>query len=189
MEVCVSVARRASATEAYRLARRTFLAGHRVDVQAMAAELGVNRVTLYRWLGSRDQLLSDILWSLADRYLSWEADQLPEDTAPRTPELLTRFIRHVIGHPAMRRFLAEEGDYAMRLLTLSTGGFQPRLIARVGELLAGDVARGSITSPVPLDDLAYTAVRIVESYVHIRVITGEQPDAERAGRVLHTLLR
>jgi AcrR family transcriptional regulator len=179
----------ATAEHAFRQARRTFMAGQRLDVQALAADLGVNRVTLYRWLGSREQLLSDILWSVTDRYLTHEAERLAAGHAPWTPELLTRFIRHVLAHPGMRRFLAEEGDYAMRLLTLGTGGFQPRLVARVGELLAADVAAGRLATTVPLDDLAYTAVRIVESYVHLRVITGEQPDADRAGRVLHTLLR
>jgi hypothetical protein len=32
---------------------------------SLAAELGVNRVTLYRWVGSRDVLMVEVLWSLA----------------------------------------------------------------------------------------------------------------------------
>src|SRR3954447_9738114 len=56
---------RPAATDALRLARRRFLAPERVDMSALAEELGVNRVTLYRWVGSRDQLLVEVVWSLA----------------------------------------------------------------------------------------------------------------------------
>jgi hypothetical protein len=51
--------------DALRLARRKFLAAHRIDMTRLAAELGVNRVTLYRWVGSRDALMVEVLWSLA----------------------------------------------------------------------------------------------------------------------------
>ena len=48
--------------DAFRLARRTLLDGQRLDMQALAGQLGINRVTLYRWVGSREQLLVDVLW-------------------------------------------------------------------------------------------------------------------------------
>ena len=38
-------------------------------MSAMAVELGVNRVTLYRWVGSREQLLVELVWALAERTL------------------------------------------------------------------------------------------------------------------------
>ena len=34
-------------------------------MSAMAGELDVNRVTLYRWIGSREAVLVDIVWGLA----------------------------------------------------------------------------------------------------------------------------
>ena len=185
----MSVPPRPTARDAIRLARRAFLEGRRLDMRALAAEVGVNRVTLYRWVGSRDQLLSEIMWTQAQRYFEFQLAEIHPGTGSRVPELLTRFMRHILANPGLRRFLDEESDYAMRLLTLRTGGFQPRFIALVHDLLAEDVAEGRLHSTVPVDDLAYTAVRIVESYVHLRVITGEPPDAERASRVLHALLR
>ena len=48
--------------DALRLARRKFLAAQRIDMTALASELGVNRVTLYRWVGSRDALMVEVLW-------------------------------------------------------------------------------------------------------------------------------
>ena len=51
------------------LARRRFLAGERLDMTALATELGVNRVTLYRWVGSREKLLVEVIWDLGTRTL------------------------------------------------------------------------------------------------------------------------
>ena len=65
--------RRPHADRARRLPRSPaarWLDGRRVDMSALAEELGVNRVTLYRWVGSRDQLLVEVIWSLALRTLA-----------------------------------------------------------------------------------------------------------------------
>ena len=51
--------------DALSLAREQFLLPERVDMSTLADELGVNRVTLYRWFGSRDRLLVEVVWSLA----------------------------------------------------------------------------------------------------------------------------
>ena len=59
--------RRPTPLDAFRLARRKFLAAERIDMSALADELGVNRVTLYRWVGSREQLLVEVVWSLGSR--------------------------------------------------------------------------------------------------------------------------
>ncbi|MQA87923.1 MAG: TetR/AcrR family transcriptional regulator [Streptosporangiales bacterium] len=189
--------RRPTALDAFRLARRRFLAGERLEMSALADELGVNRVTLYRWVGSRDRLLVEILWSVAEHCLQTNLDQLDEaaraegnqEKGGRVAELLTRFVRDVLTNSGMSRFLRDEGDLAMRLLTLGQGGFQPRFVDLVHRLLAEDVDAGRLATSVPLEDLAFTAVRIVESYVHLHAITGEDPDPERAARVLHALLR
>jgi AcrR family transcriptional regulator len=58
-----------AAEDAIKLARKRFLQAERIDMSALADELGVNRVTLYRWVGSRDQLLVEIIWSLGSKTL------------------------------------------------------------------------------------------------------------------------
>src|SRR5918997_3512126 len=62
--------RRPTPLDAFRLARRKFLAAERIDMSALADELGVNRVTLYRWVGSREQLLVEVIWALGSRTLA-----------------------------------------------------------------------------------------------------------------------
>ncbi|WP_433502349.1 QsdR family transcriptional regulator [Pseudonocardia halophobica] len=183
-------AARPGALDAFLLARRRFQAGERIDMQALAAELGVNRATLYRWVGSRELLLCEVVWSLTERTLRREppAADGADGSGSCLAAVLSRFVTDTLAHRGMRRFLEEEGECALRLLTLSSGGFQPRLVGLVRELAAAETAAVRLASPIPLDDLAYTLVRVIESYVYLRTITGEEPDGTRAARVLQALL-
>ncbi|MGA2013466.1 MAG: QsdR family transcriptional regulator [Solirubrobacteraceae bacterium] len=95
----------------------------------------------------------------------------------------------VLHPPGMRRWLAEEGEHAMRLLTRHETDFQPRLIAAVQDLLEREAAAGALAVPVDLRDLAYVIVRLIESYSYLDLITGERPDARRAEPILRMLLR
>lgn len=175
--------------DALRLARRKFLAGQRIDMTALAAELGVNRVTLYRWVGSRDALMVEVLWSLAAPTLAGADAAVRARGGERIVQVITRFLDAVITNAGMRRWLADEGELAMRLLTWTDMGFQPRLIADCQGMLEQEFARGTLDlAPELHQDVAYTVVRIVESYVYLDRITGEEPDARRAERVLRLLL-
>ena len=181
--------RRSSAVDAFRLARRRFLASERVDMNGLADELGVNRVTLYRWVGSRDALLVEVIWSLARRTLDdIEASERARG-GERVVRVVTRFLEAVIANAGMQRWLAEEGEQAMRLLTRRDGGFQPRMIAAIGDLLRAETAAGALDLPVDLDEVAYVIVRLIESYTYLDLITGERPDARRAEPILRLLLR
>ncbi len=184
-------ARRITALDAFTLAKRWFLRGERLDMGGLSQQLGVNRATLYRWVGTREQLLVEVLWSLAERTLSDELKRVEaEDPAgSRVAGLLSRFVRDCLSNPGMRQLQRDEGALAFRLLTLARYGFHPRFVKLVRDILAQDAAAGRLEATVPLEDLAYTAVRVVESYVHRAAITGEEPDADRAARVLHALLR
>jgi AcrR family transcriptional regulator len=182
------VADRPTPLDAFRLARRTLLDGQRLDMQALAAELGVNRVTLYRWVGSREQVIVDVLWSLTERTIMTTWAELEDAAGPRVPEVLRRWVRMTVETPGVRRFLHGESEFAMRLLTLKSGGFQPRLFGLVRDLIAADIDAGRIATPLPLDELAYTVVRICESCLYLPAITGEPVDPDMLGRILGVLV-
>src|SRR3954468_10759864 len=119
--------RRPTPLDAFRLARRKFLAAERIDMSALADELGVNRVTLYRWVGSREQLLVEVVWSLAQRTLDDLDRATPAGADERVVTVLMGVLEATLAHPGMQRWLAEEGEWAMRLLTRHEPDFQPRL--------------------------------------------------------------
>lgn len=156
---------------------------------AIADELGINRVTLYRWVGSREALLVEVLWSLAQRVLSW-ADQDSSGPAggERAVNVITRFLERVIVDPGMQRFLGDEGELAMRLLTRADHDFQPRLTRAIHQLLVAEADAGRLYLSADLYEVAFAVVRIIESYTYLDLILGEKPDAARAEPILRLLL-
>jgi AcrR family transcriptional regulator len=185
----VTATARPTIEDALRLGRRTFLAGQRIDMSALAEDLGVNRVTLYRWIGSRDQFLVEVIWSLAQQALAAAGEACTERGAERIVQITTRFIDAVIAEPGMQRWLAEDGEHAMRLLTRRETNFQARLIKSVQNLLADETDAGRLRLPVDLGELAYVVVRLIESYIYLDLITGQDPQAHSAEPILRMLLR
>src|SRR3954464_10706548 len=106
--------RRPTPLDAFRLARRKFLAAERIDMSALADELGVNRVTLYRWVGSREQLLVEVVWSLGQRTLEKVDRGVRATGGERVVRIVTRFLADVISNAGMRRWLPGEGELPVR---------------------------------------------------------------------------
>ena len=158
-------------------------------MSGLASELGVNRVTLYRWVGSREQLLVEVIWSLGARTLEQIESKVRARGSERVVRVVVRFLDAVISNEGMQRWLAEEGEAAMRLLTRYDTGFQPRLIEAIYELLADEREAGQLDIPIDLRELAFVIVRLIESYTYLDLITGETPEAGRAEPVLRMLLR
>jgi hypothetical protein len=103
--------------------------------------------------------------------------------------VVTRFLEDVISNKGMRHWLAEEGEFAMRLLTRHDTDFQPRLIAAMERMLREEADAGRLDLPADLHEVAYVIVRVIESYTYLDLITGEQPDAHRAEPILRLMLR
>jgi AcrR family transcriptional regulator len=172
-----------------RLGRRRFLAPQRIDMGALAEELDVNRVTLYRWFGSRDDFIVEVVWSLALRTFDYVEKKVNTQGAERIVAIIDGFLDTIISNPGLHRWLAEDGEHAMRLLTSPRTNFQRRLIDHIRGLLEEETEASRLDLPVDLRELAYVIVRVIESYTYLDLITGEQPDAERAEPILRMLLR
>jgi AcrR family transcriptional regulator len=173
---------------ALRVARRRFLRGDRFDITAIADDVRVNRVTLYRWFGTRDHFLVEMMWSLARHTVDSIAGVIHMRGADRVVALVTQFLDVVISNPGMQRWLAEDGEHAMRLLTRHDMPFQPRLIAALEEVLQEETDAGTLSLPIDLHELAFVIVRLIESYTYLDLITGERPDPARIRPVLRLLL-
>jgi AcrR family transcriptional regulator len=187
------LARRPTALDAFRIARRTFHAAERIDMRALAERVGVNRATLYRWVGSRDQLLVEIAWSRTLLTLEYLSDRTEATGAERIVQVVSGYIDEVNKDPGTRRWLSEEGESAMRLLTRRDPArrdtdFQPRLQGALLAMLVEETDAGNLALPVDLDQLAYVLVRLIESYVYLDIITGEQARPEQAEPILRLLL-
>jgi AcrR family transcriptional regulator len=166
--------RKPDALDAFRVARRWFVAGRRIEMRELAAELGVNRATLFRWVGGRDDLLGEILWSLAEPALAAAIGASEGNGTQRITAAMVRFATMVDQADFLREFLRREPERALRILTTRAGTVQARLVGAIDTLLNDEVSQGNLRLPLPLRDLAYLIVRIVESFLYAEFITGEE---------------
>jgi AcrR family transcriptional regulator len=181
---------RATPAAAFRAARRTFLRCERLDMRALALELGISRATLYRWTGDRDTLLSDVLWSLSDDVF----EQAKQATVQLrgTERLLAVFRRHVevlIEARPLRMFLRQETHAALRILTARDGLVQPRTIQKLAELYREEQEAGNFQPAVDVDTLAYAVVRVTEGFIYNDAVVAVEPELERAAAIVSLLLR
>ena len=182
---------RTSATPAaaFRAARRTYLKGERLDMQALATELGISRPTLYRWTGRREQLLSDVLWSLSDDIFEQAKADNPEHTG--ADRLLAIFRQHVgalVRARPLQIFLLEETQVALRILTSREGGVQPRTVAKLAALYREEQDHGAWRPKADVGSLAYAVVRVTEGFIYNDAIVAVEPEVERAASIVALLL-
>jgi AcrR family transcriptional regulator len=180
---------RPDALRAFAVARRWFLDGRRVDVGELAAELDISRATLFRWVGNRDQLLGEILWSMTEDVFDGRSKAAHGTGAKRIADVVGEFVRTVNAAPVFRDFLRREPERALRILTTKASVIQGRTMKKIEELLEAEINAGALLPPLPVSDLAYLIVRIAESFIYTDVITGGEPDATKARDAIAALLR
>ena len=182
------LAAHADAERAFRLARHRFIEGERIDMGALAAELGVDRTSLFRWVGNRDALLAEVLWSLAVPTFDSAAAAVHAAGADRVEGVLTRFVADLIGADYFRSWITREPGRALRILTTRQSPVHRRFVAITETLLQEELDAGRMATPLPVHDLATVLVRVAESFTYSDLIAGETPSAERAAGALALVL-
>ncbi|KAA8882891.1 TetR/AcrR family transcriptional regulator [Nocardia colli] len=182
--------RPASATreEVVDLARQAFLAGERVDIQAIAAQLGLSRASVYRWFGSREGVLGTVLAGEFAALLT-RADAKRRSTgARRILDVLYRVNRWMTDNVPFRRYFENEPLAGLRILTASDGPVQPLVVTTVRELIARAEREDGYRPPVEPDLLAYTLVRLGEAFLYNDNVAGIRGDVDRLHEVQAALL-
>jgi AcrR family transcriptional regulator len=175
--------------DALGLARQKWLANERLDMGALAKELGVSRATLYSWVGSRERLIGEVIWSFAEEGVRQAIEAARGSGAEYVVDVVERFARLNASFEPLRRFIEQDPELALRILTSKKGPVQERMIGVARDLLAQQVAAGKLSLPLDIDTLAYLMIRVNESFIYSDVITGSEPDVDKAVEVVRLLLR
>ena len=178
----------ASRQEVLHRARVQYLSGRRVDVSTVANELGLGRATIYRWFGSRDALLGEIVASELELLVARHRAAVTRRGASGLLEVFDRVNRSLSRSPALRALLEQERNNALRLLTSSGGPVQPRTVACIQELIEDEVAAGAYDPPTDPSALAYALVRLAEAFLYNDVAIGIRGDWRRLRQVEAALL-
>jgi AcrR family transcriptional regulator len=177
--------------DAVERAAQWFAEGRRLDMQALAEELGISRTTLFRRVGGREALLARAVWAQTERSIAvaikrWEREK-PAD-ALHTTGALRHFNAIVAASPGLRRLIDDEPALAVRVLMDPVGLIQPGTIAAIRDLLLWDIDEHGLETMIDPDALAYALVRIGESFLYADVIAARTPDVEKADRLQYALI-
>jgi AcrR family transcriptional regulator len=161
---------------------------HRVDVQAIAAELGLGRATVYRWFGDREKLLGEVIIRATEPVLSECRRGLAGDGGPGLLETFDRFNRALADAPALRSFVEQEHDAAMRIIASGAGIVQPRIVELITGLIAEEVEAGTYRPPLEPEVLGYAIVKLAQAFLFNDAVVGIRGDVDRLREVEAALL-
>ena len=177
----------ASREDVLDLALNRYLHGQRVDVQAIAAALGLGRTTIYRWFGSREGLIGETVAQAADPLFDEARASAKGRGGVALLDTFDRINRALAAAPALRSFLELERD-ALRMLTSSGGVIHRRAVAKIEGFIEDEVRTGAYEPPVDPSTLAYAIVRLAEAFLFNDATAAMRGDVERLREIEAALL-
>ncbi len=170
------------------VATRQYLAGLRVDLRAIAAEVGVGRTTIYRWFGSRDELVGEVLRNAFHGLIDLAEARGEGRGTGAVVATMDRVNRWLAGSEPLRRYLEQEGAAALRLITASNGPVQPHVVELVAAMIERAMSRTRQNLRLDAGTLAYAMVRLSEAFLFNDVVAGIRGDVERLHEVQAAIL-
>jgi AcrR family transcriptional regulator len=178
----------ASRDDVLAVARAQFMGGERVDLTIVARDLGLGRATIYRWFGSRERLLSEVIARESEVLILRHRRDVRRRGVQGLLEIFDRINRSLAHSMPLRRFVEQEGASALRLLTSSTGAPQCRSVALITDMIQTESDAGRYEPPADPETLAYAIVRLCEAFLYNDAAFGIRGDHERLREVQAALL-
>jgi AcrR family transcriptional regulator len=158
----------------------------RVTGTDVAREAGVDRTTVFRNVGTMDDLHREYVTREVHRFISGVVSQIPEglDGPSTVVEIVAVAIEAATQHPVLSKVLNDEQDYLGQLIP----PFLPMILEQVSAALAPGLEMASsvgLIAGVPAESLADWIARFG---VTVLVAPPEEPLRELLGEVLIPLL-
>jgi AcrR family transcriptional regulator len=132
-------------------------------VQAVAAEAGVGRGTVYRWFGSREALVGEAMMGVFEARVGDARAAVGGRGARALVDTFDLIYRGLAAAPHVRAFIERERATALPLMTSSRGPVHPRIVELIRGLIDDEVARGDYDPPTDSATLAYVITRLAEA--------------------------
>ncbi len=182
----MGVSEKVGREDAILLARRHYLAGERIDMQSLASELGIGRTTLYRWVGDRDKLISEMLSGMVVEVIRAAIDEAEGEGMERVIDGMRRFMVTTAGFSPLRHLIQTEPELGLRVM-LAPGS---EVSSAITAALQAEIER---TRPEwageEAAELADVLIQIGMAYEWVNIAVRSEPEIDRAVRAMATLVR
>lgn len=178
----------ATPLDVFKLARRRYLEGKHLSIGDLAKELCVSRGTIYRWIGSKDQLLDEIFWSLTKPAFERAIRETPGNGIEHVVDVHRHFITAILSFPPMQAFINREPNYALRVLTNTSSGVSKRIVQATAAHLKEQEAGGHLRLNAPAEELAEFFILANQAIIYSDSISGRSPAIEKACALIRMLL-
>ena len=120
---------------------------------------------------------------VCDRIVIGDPIDTPIDVA-----LFDTYGRVGIAAPALRHFVEQERDAALRIICSGAGRVQPEIVRRIAALIDAEVEVGSYDPPLDTSTLAYAIVKLAEAFLFNDAVAGIRGDVDRLREIEAALL-
>lgn len=179
---------RSSPLMLFELATAKWLAGERLELVQLANELGVSRATVFRWVGSREQLYGEVLSAAYERQREWIIRTTPGKGVERFAQVAQRNLQALFRSTALRKFIAQDPEFAIRVLTSKSSPVQARSMELEVAFLRQTIQEAKIRPVIDVETLAYLTIRVGEAFLYADVMSGRKPEIEKAVAAISLLV-
>jgi AcrR family transcriptional regulator len=155
----------ASREQVLDLALDRYLRGERVEVLAVANELGLSRATIYRWFGSREGLLGHVVLTAATPVLAQARARARGSGAGALLDTFDRFNRALARSTALRSFLEIERETALGVICSTEGIVTPGLAGKIASLIEDEMRAGAYRPRLEPGVMALAVVKLAEAFL------------------------
>lgn len=174
--------------EVFKIAKKKWCDGKRISIGELAAEVGISRGTLYRWVGSKDMLMDEVFWAITEPAFHQAVKETPGHGIDHVVGVHRRFMKAILSFRSTQRFIREEPTYALRLLTNPSSGVSKRVIKASADHLRALEETGHLQFHSPPEKLAEIFVLANQGILYSDVISGRSPAIDKACELIRLLL-
>ena len=170
---------RATPLDAFNLAKKNWMMTQKLNVGELAEELGVSRATLFRWIGNKDLLMGEIMWSLYEPPVMQARQSCSGDGVEYVVDVFRQVNTAILTYQPMRNWLHADGQYALSILSSKNSPYHDRMVELNTDLLTRETDKGTIHPAMNVASLSYFMCRIGQSCVFSEMIIGQEPDLDQ----------
>lgn len=174
--------------DAFRLARKYWLAGKRLSICELAKDLGISRGKLYHWVGNKEWLLDEIIWSVTKPTFERAIRETPGQGIDHIVDVYRYFINAVLTFKPLQQFVNHDPPYALRILSTDAKQARTRLVKEAATHIKKQALKGYIELSAPAETLAEMIIHTNEALVYHDILSGRSPAIDQACTITRLIL-